>query len=390
MKKYIKADKFFFPYKVKKEGFLEIENGKFGDYVNEIPLNANVIDYSGYWIAPGLVDTHIHGFGGSDVMDNNLDTILGTMSEGLLEHGVTSWIPTPLTSNHNLLLDICENLGKHYKESRGAKIRGIFFEGPYFTEEHKGAQNTHYMTDPDFEEFEKWYNASNGLLNKIALAPERKGAYEFIQKVTGKGVVVALGHSNATMDEATSAVEAGASVWVHTFNGMSGFTHREPGMVGGALFLNNTYAEIICDGHHVDPRAVKILCETKGIDHIVLVTDAMRAAGMPDGEYMLGEFPVTVSKGSVHLLDGNSLAGSVLLLKNAMKNVVDWGVATPEEAIRMATLNPALSAKIDSECGQIKKQRDADFIVLQPNMEIRHVYLNGENINDLIDSGAKF
>lgn len=383
MKKYIKADKFFYPYEVKKKGFLEIENGRFGDYLNEVPINADVIDYSGFWIAPGLVDTHIHGFGGADVMDNDLESLLGTMSEGLLKHGVTSWIPTPLTSNHNLLLDICKNIGEHYKESRGAKIRGIFFEGPYFTEKHKGAQNTRYMTDPDVEEFENWYTASNGLLKKIAIAPEREGACEFIQKVADKGVVVALGHSNATMDEAIAAVEAGASVWVHTFNGMSSFTHREPGMVGGALSTHNTYAEIICDGHHVDTRAAKILFESKGIDHVVLITDSMRATGMPDGEYMLGEFPVIVSKGAARLKDGNSLAGSVLVLKDALKNIVDWGIATPEDAIRMATLNPAKSVNIDGDCGQIKKNKDADFIVLQPNMKLRHVYLNGENINYL-------
>ena len=230
MPKYIKADQFFYPQGIRKGGFLEVIDGKFGKLVQEVPADAEVVDYTGYSVAPGLVDTHIHGFGGVDVMDNNIEGTLHTMSEGLLTTGVTSFLPTTLTSSYEQLLAVTENIGARYQEASGAKIRGLYFEGPYFTEKYKGAQNPAYMKDPRMDEFRAWQKAANGLLNKIALAPEREGVEEFVRTITDEGVTVALGHSNATYDEAKAAVEAGASVWVHAYNGMRGLTHRELGM----------------------------------------------------------------------------------------------------------------------------------------------------------------
>lgn len=229
------------------------------------------------------------------------------MSQSLLRGGVTSWIATPLTGKHERLREVCEVVGNYKPAVTGAKIQGLFFEGPYFTTQHKGAQNPAYMTDPNVEEFENWNQAAHGMIRKIAVAPEREGSIEFIRALTNRGITVALGHSNATLAQATAAVEAGATVFVHTFNGMSPFNHREPGMVGAALSLPNTYAELICDGHHVHPTAAKILIQSKGASHTVLITDAMRAAGMPDGDYMLGEFPVRVEGGAAHLKEGNSM-----------------------------------------------------------------------------------
>ena len=243
MPKYIKADQFFYPQGIRKGGFLEVIDGKFGKLVQEVPADAEVVDYTGYSVAPGLVDTHIHGFGGVDVMDNNIEGTLHTMSEGLLTTGVTSFLPTTLTSSYEQLLAVTENIGARYQEASGAKIRGLYFEGPYFTEKYKGAQNPAYMKDPRMDEFRAWQKAANGLLNKIALAPEREGVEEFVRTITDEGVTVALGHSNATYDEAKAAVEAGASVWVHAYNGMRGLTHRELGMVGAMYELPHTYAE---------------------------------------------------------------------------------------------------------------------------------------------------
>ena len=192
MPKYIQADRFFYPHGIRQGGYLELVNGKFGKWFKEIPADAEVIDYTGYSIAPGLVDTHIHGFGGVDVMDNNIEGTLHTMSEGLLSTGVTSFLPTTLTSTFELLLAVTENIGAHYQEATGAKIRGLYFEGPYFTEKYKGAQNPTYMKDPRMDEFRAWQKASNGLLNKIALAPEREGVEDFVRTITDEGVTVAL------------------------------------------------------------------------------------------------------------------------------------------------------------------------------------------------------
>jgi len=378
MRTFIKAAKFFYAADTKEAGYLEIVDGKFGRYFKELPVDeANVIDYSDKWIAPGLVDTHIHGYGGADVMDNDWEAVITTMSEGLLSCGVTSFLPTTLTAEHDLLTEVARGIGEHYKEAKGAKIQGIYFEGPYFTEEYKGAQNPAYMGAPDLAEFRKWQDASGGLIKKIALAPERPGVEDFVRTITNEGVVVALGHSNATLEEATKAVDAGASVWVHAYNGMRGLTHREPGMVGSVLSLKNTYPEVICDGHHVHPTAIEILMDKAGRDYVAMITDCMRAGGMPEGEYMLGEFTATVKDGTARL-DSGALAGSILRLKEGLKNVVQWNLATPEEAIRMAAYNPAVSCKIDDKCGQIKEGREADFIVLDEKMNLVATFLDGD------------
>ena len=378
MPKYIKADQFFYPHGVRRGGYLELIDGKFGKHVDQVSEDSEIIDYSGYSIAPGLVDTHIHGFGGVDVMDNNIEGTLHTMSEGLLSTGVTSFLPTTLTSSYEQLLAVTENIGARYKEATGAKIRGIYFEGPYFTEKYKGAQNPAYMKDPRMDEFRAWQKAANGLLNKIALAPEREGVEDFVRTITGEGVTVALGHSNATFEEAKKAVDAGASVWVHAYNGMRGLTHRELGMVGAMYELPHTYAELICDGHHVDPKACDILLKQKGTENIALITDCMTAGGLQDGDYMLGEFPVVVADGTARLKSTGNLAGSILKLKDGLKNVVEWGIANPHEAVMMASFNPAKSVHIDDVCGQIREGYDADFIVLDKDLELVATYLDGE------------
>ncbi len=376
MRTFVKADKFFLKSTVKGPGYLELVDGKFGAYTAELAEEATVIDHAGQWIAPGLVDTHIHGYMNHDVMDNDAEGIK-VMSEGLLSCGVTSFLPTTLTSSKELLKEVAATVGSVQKEVTGAKIQGIYFEGPFFTEEFKGAQNPSYFGDPDIATFHEWQEASGGIIKKIALAPERKGVREFVEQVTDEGVVVALGHSNGTLEDATEAVEAGASVFVHAFNGMRGLNHREPGMVGALLTLKDVFSELICDGHHVHPSAAQVLMEKAGHEHVALITDCMMAGGMPDGDYILGEFPVTVKDGTVRLQEGN-LAGSLLKLKEAIKNVVDWELATPEQAIMMASLVPAVSCKIDDVCGMIKQGRDADFIVLNPDMTLAATYLDGK------------
>ena len=376
MRTFIFAEKFFLKSDIKGPGYLEITDGIFGDFHQEVPVNdARIIKEEGKWIAPGLVDTHIHGFMNHDVMDNDADG-LKVISEGLLSCGVTSFLPTTLTSSKERLKEVSKTIGSVATEVPGAKIQGIYFEGPFFTEEHKGAQNPIYFGDPDLATFYEWQEASGGLIKKIALAPERKGVQAFVKAVTEEGVVVALGHSDATLEQATTAVEAGAGVFVHAFNGMRGLNHREPGMVGALMSLNHVFSELICDGHHVHPNAADILMQKAGHEHVALITDCMMAGGMPDGNYNLGEFPVVVKEGTARLESGN-LAGSILKLKEAIKNVVDWGIATPEQAIMMATLVPAISCKIDSVCGSIASGRDADFIVIEPDMSLVATYLDG-------------
>ena len=377
MKYYVYAKQIVLDDQVIDKAYLTIEDGKFGPILMEEPQDAPIKDYSQSIVAPGLVDTHIHGYKSHDVMDNDFEGIK-VISEGLLSCGVTSWLPTTLTSSAQLLNDVCETIGNHYQEVTGAKIRGIFLEGPFFTEKYKGAQNPKYMSDPSVEKLAKWHELSQGLVNKIAIAPERKGVKEFIEFAKSKGVYTALAHSDATYEEAAAAVDAGANIFVHIYNGMSGLHHRKPGMVGAALSLDKVFAEMICDGHHVHPAAARVVTRARGPKETVLITDCMRAGGMGEGQSRLGEFEVVVKDGTARLKDTGNLAGSILELKQGVKNVVDWGLVSPAEALRMASLTPAQSVGIESVCGRIAPGYEADFIVVSDQLELEATYLDGE------------
>ena len=377
MKYYVYAKQIVIDDQVIDKAYLTIEDGKFGPILMEEPQDAPIKDYSNSIVAPGLVDTHIHGYKSHDVMDNDFEGIK-VISEGLLSCGVTSWLPTTLTSSAELLNDVCETIGNHYQEVTGAKIRGIFLEGPFFTEKYKGAQNPKYMSDPSVDKLAKWHELSQGLVNKIAIAPERKGVKEFIEFAKSKGVYTALAHSDATYEEAAAAVDAGANIFVHIYNGMSGLHHRKPGMVGAALSLDKVFAEMICDGHHVHPAAARVVTRARGPKETVLITDCMRAGGMGEGQSRLGEFEVVVKDGTARLKDTGNLAGSILELKQGVKNVVDWGLVSPAEALRMASLTPAQSVGIESVCGRIAPGYEADFIVVSDQLELEATYLDGE------------
>lgn len=304
---------------------------------------------------------------------------INKISKGLLSAGVTSWMPTTITAASSTLIRICEMFAKHKGQEEGAKIQGIHFEGPFFTEEHAGAENPKYMMDPDIDEFNKWLKASDGMLRKISMAPERKGSKEFIREAVKEGVVVALGHSSASFEEAVRGVEAGATMFTHTYNGMPDPSHHTPSISNAAMVLNNVTDELICDGHHVQPSMAKALINAVGPEHIALITDCMEAGMMPDGDYMLGELPVYVKDGMARLKDGDNLAGSILQLKQAIKNVVDWNIVTPEKAVMMASYVPAKSAHILDQCGTIAPDKDADFLILNPDMTLSETYLNGKS-----------
>ncbi|WP_308748580.1 N-acetylglucosamine-6-phosphate deacetylase [uncultured Anaerococcus sp.] len=372
---FYKADYFVLEDAMLEDYYMEVEDGVIVGFSKNEPGD---YEYLGEIVAPGLVDTHIHGYHGKDIM-NAEEGALNVISKGLLECGVTSFLPTTLTDSKEKTDAALKRVGQEYKDVEGAKVRGVFLEGPFFTEKYKGAQNPAYMSDPKIDYLKEWIELSDGLVNKIAIAPEREGAEDFIKKANAMGVRVALGHSDASFDQAVAAVDAGANIFVHTYNGMSGLHHREPGMVGAAM-STDAISELICDGHHVNPNAANILMNAKGRDKIALITDCMSAGGMADGDYMLGDFPVTVKDGTARLKDGGSLAGSILKLKEAVKNVVDWEIADIFEAIQMASLIPAKSVGIDNICGKLHEGYEADFIVLDYDLNLKATYLNGEEV----------
>lgn len=378
MKKYVYAELFYCANGVKGPGYLAIEDGNFGGFQTEKP-EGEILDYSGKQVAPGFVDTHIHGYNGHDVMDNSVDG-LNVISEGILSCGVTSYLPTTLTASTEELNAVCQTIGENGDKIKGAKIQGIFLEGPFFNEKYKGAQNPKYMSDPSIATLKKWQELANGSVRKIAIAPERDGALPFIDYATKNDINVAIAHTDATYEQCKAAVDQGANIFVHTFNGMRGLHHREPGVVGAAMSLKDAFSELICDGHHVHPVSAGIVMDAHGRDKTMFVTDCMRGGGIGEGDSMLGEFEVTIKDGAARLKSDGNLAGSVLEMITAVQNVVAWGIATPEEAINMASIVPAKSVGIDNRCGQIKKGHPADFLILDQDLSLLETYLDGKSV----------
>lgn len=375
---YIHAAKFFLKNRTEFGGYLEVtDEGKFGFYYpeNEKP-NGKIKEYPGKAVAPGYVDTHIHGLLNEDVMKSNWQGI-NKISEGLLAAGVTSWLPTTITASNDTLTNICKMFAEHRGQERGAKIQGLHFEGPFFTPEHGGAENPKYMVDPDIKLFDGWRKASDNMLIKISMAPEREGSCEFIREAVKEGVTVSLGHSSSNFEDANNAVNAGASMFTHTYNGMNCLSQHTPNIIGAAFSSRLTDCELIADGHHVEIPALRALIQAKGYEHICLITDCMQAGMMPDGNYMLGELPVYVKDGMARLVNGNNLAGSILLLKDAVKNLVDWDIVSREDAVMMASYVPAKSSKILDRCGVIAPDRAADFLILNNDMTLVETYLDG-------------
>jgi N-acetylglucosamine-6-phosphate deacetylase len=373
---FLKADAFLLETEERQGGYLTVEDGKFGSFVEKVPVNETVLDFSGYTIAPGLFDTHIHGISGYDVMDGTVEAIQA-ISSSIMAFGVTRFLPTTLTSSNEDLIQSIQAITEAVKRGLpGAKSEGIFLEGPYFTEKHKGAQNPKYFRDPSLEEFQAWQNLAEQSIVKIAIAPERSGAFDFIREVAETGVKVGIAHSDADFDTCVNATCAGADIFIHLFNGMSGLHHRNPGVVGACFREKATFAELIGDGHHVHPEAANLAYEIKGTN-LVLITDCMRAGQMPDGTYQLGEFPVVMKNGIARTESGN-LAGSTLTLIDGVKNLWKWSGKPFHEIWHLASLSPARSLGREKELGSIDQGKVADFVVLDSNLNVHAVAIDGE------------
>lgn len=382
----VHATQFVLPSKLAGEGYLLIHNGKFGPYAVDRP-ECKVIDLGDAIVGPGLVDTHIHGFYGHATTDRDPSGI-NEASVELARRGTTAWLPTTFTESTDHIASACVAIARA-DECRsydfvGARIAGIYLEGPFFTMKHVGAQNPEHLVDPSVSTFDSWQRKAGGRIRKSALAPERDGSLEYIAALSGEGVVTCIGHSDATYAQALAAVHAGATCFVHTYNGMRGLHHREPGIVGCAMSTQATYAELICDGRHVSPAACEALVRAKGWEHVPLITDCLGCGGLPEGRYTSGGLPVVMKGGLCYLLneDGTtgSIAGSVLTLAEGVKNMVDWGIVSQEQAIRMGSEVAARSAGVDREYGLILPGRDADFNVFEHDMSLRATYVGGQEV----------
>ena len=376
MNYYVKAKTFLLEDGVKENAYLKVEDGKFSAFVDTVPANAEVLDYSGYTVAPGLFDTHVHGINGFDVMDGTKEAIK-EMSLAMLPLGVTRFLPTTLTSSKEALEKAIVSVKEATNEGlKGAQSAGIYLEGPFFTDKYKGAQNPQYFLDPNREDFDYWQKLADGTIVKIALAPEREGSLPFIKQITDEGVKVALGHTDASYECCGDAVDHGANIFVHLFNGMSGLHHRNPGVAGAALINEKAFAELICDGHHVHPDVATFAYKQKQ-DKLALITDCMRAGLLEDGQYKLGEFDVTMKDG-IARMDNGSLAGSTLLLIDGVRNLHQWSGESLSKIWHLASLSPAKSLEMDHNYGSIAEGKVADFVVLNDDINVQATVLAGE------------
>jgi N-acetylglucosamine-6-phosphate deacetylase len=335
-----------------------------------IPAGARHHDFPNEILAPGFIDIHIHGGSGHDVME--LDSAaLATIERGMVKHGVTSYLPTTVTAPLPDTLRSLEHLGKALtRKSEPGRSRplGIHLEGPFISHAKRGVHPPENLLRPSPKILRQFYEVSGGTVRMMTIAPEIEGGVETIAEASTLGIHISLGHSNATFAEANAGIEAGARHATHTFNAMRPLDHREPGILGAVLSDDRVTADLIADGLHVDPAVIKIFLRAKGLDRTILITDAISATGMPDGKYKLGGFEVVV-KGNRCDLDGK-LAGSVLTLDRAVRNVMKFVPLPLEDAIRLVTLNPARAIGITNTHATLAAGRIADIVVLTPSGEV--------------------
>ncbi|QIB28220.1 N-acetylglucosamine-6-phosphate deacetylase [Caloranaerobacter azorensis] len=335
--------------------------------------NINLIDVEGKFISPGFIDIHIHGAGGSDIMDGTMESITN-ISNTIAKTGVTGFLPTTMTMDKDTIYGALNVVRQAmYLDIQGAKVLGVHMEGPFINEKYKGAQNAKYILKPDFEFIKEYLD----IIKIITLAPEMDKEYRFLQKIKEySDITLSIGHSNANYDQAKKAIKNGIKHATHLFNAMTPMHHRAPGIVGAVLRSNIT-CELIADKIHVHPAIFQILIDVKGIENLVLITDSMRAGCMKDGIYELGGQKVIVKNGSARLED-NTLAGSILTLNRAVKNVLENTSIKLYEVVKLVTQNPAKVIGIEKDKGSLDIGKDADITVFDEDLNIYFTVVEGK------------
>ena len=357
-------------------GSFRVEGDRFTEVLACVPEEDGV-DLNGAYVIPGLVDAHNHGNSGFDFSDGNYEG-LKAMAKYLAQNGITSFAPASMTLPYEVLSKAFATGAKLRDEKpKGcARIMGVQMEGPFFSEKRKGAQNADYLRNPDFAAFKKLYFDCGGLIKIADLAPELPGSVEFTKEAV-KLCTVSVAHTDATYEEAKAVYDVGATYLTHLFNTMPGIHHRKPGVIGAAAENENVQAELICDGLHVHPSAVRMAFKLFP-GRIVLVSDALRCCGMPDGQYELGGQQVFLQGGIAKLADG-TIAGAATNLYQGMLNAIAFGIPK-EEAILSATINPAKALGYWKEIGAIASGYRADFVICDKNLNRKQVYIAGEEI----------
>jgi N-acetylglucosamine-6-phosphate deacetylase len=338
---------------------------------------AHFINYQENYISPGLIDLHFHGAMGKDVMDGKIDS-LKRIAEHQARHGVTGFMATTLSAPMESILKAIETVRKAAVLPLSSEILGVHIEGPYLNTEQCGAQNSAHIKEMNKEDTILLLNAVRDLKAILSLAPEVGKNMSFIRELRENGVVVAVAHSNATYDQAMESFREGMTHAAHFFNALREFHAREPGIVGAVLDSDGVTAEIIADGLHVHPAAVRLAVEKKGPDKICLVTDSIKATGAGDGTYLLGNIEIEVKGNRSFVRKTGGLAGSVLTLNMAVKNILLWtGISVPE-AVNMASLNPARVLGLEERMGSIKRGKDANLAIFDREFKVINTFLKGQ------------
>ena len=357
---------------------LELEDG----IIKEIyPYNEKEVtkDYGDLRILPGFIDIHCHGAYGFDTNDANPEG-LRKWAKGIVDEGVTSFLATTLTQSEEVLTNAVSNVAKVVEEGyEGAEILGIHFEGPYLNKAHKGAQPEEYCVKPNIEQFKRYQKAAHGLIKYITMAVENDEDYALTKYCSQNNVVVSIGHSNATYEQAVQAYAHGARSMTHVYNAMTPFTHRANGLVGGALRIRNMYGEIICDGNHSTLAALNNFFTSKGPDYSIMITDSLMCKGFPVGTKFDfgGQEVVIYPDGSAHLVEAGNLAGSTLNVNKGLKILIEDALVPVNYAINACTSNPARCLHVDDRKGSIGVGYDADLVVLDRDYEVVQTYCKG-------------
>jgi N-acetylglucosamine-6-phosphate deacetylase len=332
-----------------------------------------------YHLIPGFIDLHTHGANGHDVMDATPAALAG-ICQALAAEGTTAFLATTMTEDIDRIEAALTNVRQYQQGTQtGAVILGVHLEGPFIAPSKKGAQNGEKILAPNIELIKKWEKISDNALKLVTLAPEQARALDVIAYLKKKNIVAAIGHTNATYEEAQAAIAAGSCYATHLFNAMSGIHQRAPGAVTAALLADNVSAELIVDGFHLHPAIVRLALKLKGKEKIVLVTDAMRAKCLQGGCYDLGGQAVYLKKGRAQLADG-TLAGSVLRMPSAVQNMLDFTGCELQDALKMAAENPAKISNVFHRKGSIAAKKDADLVVLNEKLEVVLTLCGGDSV----------
>ena len=348
-----------------------------------LPSGAQEVSATGQTAIPGFIDVHIHGAGGHDVMEGT-DEAMSVVAKTLARHGTTSFVATTVTASPEDITRSVEGIARYITRqlSTGAsqaEVLGIHYEGPFLNTVRRGVHPAEWIQLPSAELLQRFLRAAAGNARILTIAPELLGAIPCVKAAREAGLVVAMGHTDATYEQARAAIAQGVRHAVHVYNAMRPFSHRDSGVIGAVLTSSEVTGELIADGVHVEEAAMRMLLQAKGAAGVILISDGLSATGMPDGKYMLGKFEVTVAGGVCRNAEGK-LAGSTLTLDRALRNVVALGIPLAD-AVRMLTLNPATLLGIEFKKGALRTGADADIVLLDENLQVSNVWTRGIPLN---------